>query len=75
MLTWDFRRDEEINFFGLADFGEALCQAVVNWDRHGHTSSFFVASKTKHQPWSPAPPDRRPCDILDWRLSSKLTAQ
>ena len=40
---------EEIDFLALADFREALRQAVGQLDRHGHQFFGFVAGKAEHQ--------------------------
>src|SRR5208283_1271493 len=40
---------EEINFLALADFGEALRQAVGQLDGHGHQFFGFVAGEAEHE--------------------------
>src|SRR5260221_1210723 len=40
---------EKIHFFALADFGEALREAVGELNRHGHKLFGFVAGVTEHQ--------------------------
>ena len=42
-------RPEKINFFGFANFGEALREAVGQLDGHGHQLIRFVASEAEHQ--------------------------
>ncbi len=40
---------EKIHFLALADFGEALREAVGELNRHGHKLFGFVAGVTEHQ--------------------------
>jgi len=75
--TWDLPSGRrKSHFLVLADFGEALRQAMLQAESAWHKLFGFIAGVTEHQAWSPAPPVSTPMAMSgDWRLIVHMTAQ